>query len=936
MKIAQITPGLIPIPPNGWGAVEKIIWAYTQELKKLGHEVDIKYSNHISKDEYDIVHVHVANLALELAEREIPYVFTMHDHHSEVYGKDSFNYKQNLEAIEKSIFSMVPSEHLIEYFGSPHNLRYLPHGVDNNFFTPSEVKEPIEHKLLCVGKNGYFHDPKFDRKGFGYAIEAAKILNLPITIAGPEANWDSLNELDTAYPKLTVSCDLSEEDLKEEYSKHTIFLHPSIIEAGHPNLTLLESMAAGLPIVGSYTGKEFELNGIKRVSRDSQEIADAISEVINNYSQFKANAISNAKSLNWDKVVSRLDTYFFSAYQSQKFLNNHLSIYRKVSEIQEIESLDKIYIINLKVRQDRKDRITELLKKEVSLSKVEFIEATDVRNLGNKDLQQFLDANNYKVWNWKIQKNDYVFGGFDFEEWDSRELTKGEIGCAISHYRVWKDAQEKGYDKILVLEDDAYWETGELSRAVNLTEKHDFEIAYLGRTKVTNTKEEKLDENFVVPDFAYTTHAYILKKPAIDKLIKSNYNLNLIPSDEFLFSCVHEHRRPDVATLYPKILKAIAADSLIEQKGMFHYKESDVSEDRKFSYTFHDSPKVEISNTYVSDQEFQAVFSSKGEEVFSTTLRDNTWASLRSKRRDNSLSIKIFNNRDNELVSHHSYNDQDQKVLVWFDSKSLGDNIAWIPQVERYRKESGAKVIVTTFWNNIFEPMYPDLEFALPGTTHDVYASYRIGCGDGDSDLHKTPWNTIPLSQVCSDILDIEYQEETAKVKSSGKPRQINEKYVCISTSSTAGCKHWHNWQGVVDYLNNSGYKVIVIQKEPLDYMDLKGLNDVIFPDNKDIFEAINWIEHCEFFIGLSSGVSWLANALGKKVVMISGFTKPFNEFSCTRLIKEDNCNGCWHSHKFDRGDWRWCPEHKDTDREFECMKSIKVQDVINALPIKV
>ena len=107
MKIVQVTPGLIQIPPNGWGAVEKVIWAYKLELEKLGHEVDIKYCAEINKGDYDIVHVHVANLAMDLAKRGIPYVFSMHDHHVEVFGKFCECYQNNLEAIQKSIFSIV-------------------------------------------------------------------------------------------------------------------------------------------------------------------------------------------------------------------------------------------------------------------------------------------------------------------------------------------------------------------------------------------------------------------------------------------------------------------------------------------------------------------------------------------------------------------------------------------------------------------------------------------------------------------------------------------------------------------------------------------------------------------------------------------------------------------------------------------------------------
>ena len=41
MKIALIGPGIMPIPPVGWGAVEILIWDYYNELKKLGNEVII-------------------------------------------------------------------------------------------------------------------------------------------------------------------------------------------------------------------------------------------------------------------------------------------------------------------------------------------------------------------------------------------------------------------------------------------------------------------------------------------------------------------------------------------------------------------------------------------------------------------------------------------------------------------------------------------------------------------------------------------------------------------------------------------------------------------------------------------------------------------------------------------------------------------------------
>lgn len=41
MKISIIGPGIMPIPPHGWGAVESLIWDYNIELTKLGHEIQI-------------------------------------------------------------------------------------------------------------------------------------------------------------------------------------------------------------------------------------------------------------------------------------------------------------------------------------------------------------------------------------------------------------------------------------------------------------------------------------------------------------------------------------------------------------------------------------------------------------------------------------------------------------------------------------------------------------------------------------------------------------------------------------------------------------------------------------------------------------------------------------------------------------------------------
>lgn len=64
MKIALVGPGIMPIPPTGWGAVEDLIWEIACELGERGHEGVIintpdlnEIISEISLEQYDFVHL---------------------------------------------------------------------------------------------------------------------------------------------------------------------------------------------------------------------------------------------------------------------------------------------------------------------------------------------------------------------------------------------------------------------------------------------------------------------------------------------------------------------------------------------------------------------------------------------------------------------------------------------------------------------------------------------------------------------------------------------------------------------------------------------------------------------------------------------------------------------------------------------------------------
>ena len=269
-----------------------------------------------------------------------------------------------------------------------------------------------------------------------------------------------------------------------------------------------------------------------------------------------------------------------------------------------------------------------------------------------------------------------------------------------------------------------------------------------------------------------------------------------------------------------------------------------------------------------------------------------------------------------------------KRVFITFGSSSLGDTIAWMPYCLEFKKKYQCDVIVSTFKNFLFESMYPELEFVLPGSTvHNIIAMVDLGW---HWDKTKEPVNpvTIPLQQAACNILHLPYKEIRPRIVDLPGVLLEDEKYVCISTKSTAQCKHWDKWPELISRLKDQGYRVIELSQEADDYGAEK-LEDT------SLERVINHLKGCEFYIGLSSGISWLAWAVKAKVVMISNFTESNHEFECIRVENRKVCNGCWNNPKFrfDKGNWNWCPEHEDTPRQFECHRSISVEDVMISLP---
>jgi autotransporter strand-loop-strand O-heptosyltransferase len=112
----------------------------------------------------------------------------------------------------------------------------------------------------------------------------------------------------------------------------------------------------------------------------------------------------------------------------------------------------------------------------------------------------------------------------------------------------------------------------------------------------------------------------------------------------------------------------------------------------------------------------------------------------------------------------------------------------------------------------------------------------------------------------------------------------------------------------------------------------IKNVANLVTSDWNEIF---NYMYHSEFFIGLSSGLSWVNWALNKKTVMIAGFSKNDHEFQNNVVRVSNNvCINCWNDNVFvfDNGDWDWCPVYKGTENQHICQKSITPTQVFEKI----
>lgn len=297
---------------------------------------------------------------------------------------------------------------------------------------------------------------------------------------------------------------------------------------------------------------------------------------------------------------------------------------------------------------------------------------------------------------------------------------------------------------------------------------------------------------------------------------------------------------------------------------------------------------------------------------------------------------------------HHVHNTAGREVLVQFPVGTLGDTLGWMPYAAAFQRRHGCLLscAMSAKLIPLFRKTYPEIRFF----THEnvraerYYATYSLGLFFDDHDGVRQPsdFRLVGLHRTAGYILGVDPREEPPLVDLPDDSRPIAEPYVCIAVQSSTQSKYWNNptgWHEVIAYLKQAGYRVICIDQKKVHGTGISwnhiphGAEDET--GDRPIVERARWLKHAAFFVGLSSGLSWLAWAVGTPVVMISGFTHPTNEFQTPyRIINYHVCNSCWNDVRvrFDHHDFMWCPRHKGTPRQFECSRLIQAKQVIDAI----
>lgn len=173
----------------------------------------------------------------------------------------------------------------------------------------------------------------------------------------------------------------------------------------------------------------------------------------------------------------------------------------------------KKFVINLQRRVDRRERFIE---ENNQIQDYVFFDAIDGYTINHK---------NFYNKGFKINRKWWC-------PLEGRPLTKGEIGCFLSHWNLWLKCIEID-QPIMILEDDVVFQQSYNEEKIEqlITE---YDLLYLSRFEYRKNDVVSINDELEIPAHPYWGSGYVITPDTAKKLISTDINQNIIPVDEYL------------------------------------------------------------------------------------------------------------------------------------------------------------------------------------------------------------------------------------------------------------------------------------------------------------------------------------------------------------------------------------------------------------------